>query len=291
MCVPNATYELLVSTTDVSGPIIGTSAVTPTPPSGCALTAGIVNKVSLQFANGFTKMPSAVTLEIYENTGDPSQPAASPQTIQLSVQRALGLIHEVLFPLVFGLLCAAAFLVGCSPKFRNNQLEAGSSWSFKDSWATNITFVGALFGAIISATGSIASAFPGVPLYRFAILNAAYASIVGVAPAIAAIRSGPPKMVGGQPLIALNPVSVYGAGALTFVSLGGVLVSLAELEWWSSAVLWARVVLIVLTLGVIVPILVYAVESTNELAVPKVFGSSEKLDAELSARSFKAAAV
>ncbi len=298
VCAPNVTYELLVSTTYVSGPIIGTPTVTPTPTSGCALTIGVVNKVTLQFENGFTEMPSAVTLEIFGNTGT-SPGAFSPSTIQLSVQRALGLIHEVLFPLLFGILCAGVFIVECTRRIGNNILEAGSSWSFKDSWATNITFVGALLGAIISASGSIASAFPGVPLYRFAMLNAAYASIVGVAPVIAAIGSGPPRINGGQPIITLKRLSVYAAGSLTFLALGGVLVSLGELEWWSSAVLWARVVLIVLTLGVVLPILIYATQSTRELATPRKAHADRTSDArtdtnvqsEPSPRSFKAAAI
>jgi len=305
-CASAVDYELLVSSRYADAPIVGAPTISPAPPPGCALTGGTVNKVTLQFADRFTKMPSAVTLAVFGDPGDTQQTFSSPATIQLSVQRALGLVHEVLFPLILGMLFAAIFLAGCMRRIKGQALEAGSNWSFKNSWATNITFVSALFGAIISASGSIASAFPGVPLYRFAMLNAAYAAIAGIAPLIAGFGATPPVMVGGQPISTLKKVSVYGAGALTLMALGGVMASLAELEWWSSAVPWARFVLIALTIGVIVPILFFAVQSTVSLIqvekpnaasggeAAKYLGveaQSTPVPGETNPRSFQAAAI
>ena len=59
---------------------------------------------------------------------------------------------------------------------------ASASWTFKDSWATNITAVGALVGTFLAASSSVASMFPGVPLYRFTIANAACGALVVVVP-------------------------------------------------------------------------------------------------------------
>lgn len=285
-CAIAVDYELLVSTHYASGPMVGVPTVSPTPPSGCALAGGTVNKVTLQFADGFTTIPSAVTLAVFGDPSDTQQTFSSPSTIQLSVQRALGLVHELVFPLILGIVFAAIFVQVCRRKIGDMDLEAGSNWSFKDSWATNITFVSALFGAIISSSSSIASAFPGVPLYRFAMLNAAYAAIAGIAPMISGFGAKPPVMVGGQPIRKLNKVSVYGAGALTLLALGGVVASLSELEWWSSAVPWARVALIAVTVGIIVPVLIFAIQSTVSLSAEPKAESVRDMGKVLGAEAF-----
>ena len=265
-CASAVDYELLVASSIALGPIVGVATVSPAPPSGCVLTGGTVNKVTLQFPDSFTTVPSAVTLAVFGDPGDTQRTFSGPSTIQLSVQRALGLVREIVFPLIFGAVFAAIFVMVCRKKVGRRDLEAGSNWSFKDSWATNITFVSALFGAIISSSSAIASAFPGVPLYRFAMLNAAYAAIAGIAPMISGFGSKPKGTSGGQPIKKLNKVSVYSAGGLTLLALGGVVASLTELEWWSSAVPWARVVLVAVTIGVIVPVMAFAIQSTVSLS-------------------------
>ncbi len=111
--------------------------------------------------------------------------------------------------------------------------------------------------------GAVTSAFPGVPLYRFAILNAVYAAIAAVAPIVAGLGSKPDSV--NPDKIKFGRRSLLGAGGLTLLALGGELTSLATLEWWSSAVPWARIVLMTATGLVGALVLIYAVMTTVAL--------------------------
>ncbi len=182
----------------VTSPTLPASTTWPTD-SQPALAPGTAAPVTLTFKPTFAVIPASAELVI-ETT--PPSPQASPVTITLLVQRQIGFWHEVGLPLVAGLVLVLLFL---SLTLRHTRKASGtphanSTWSFKDSWATNIIAAGAVLCAVITETGAVASAFPGVPLYRFSMLFAAFGGITAIAPLVvglASTRTGPAVAAGG----------------------------------------------------------------------------------------------
>jgi hypothetical protein len=69
-------------------------------------------------------------------------------------------------------------------RFWHQPLFASAAWTFKDSWATNVTVGVSATAAILAAFGTVSTLFPGVQLDRFAILMAGTGAIVAVAPLV-----------------------------------------------------------------------------------------------------------
>jgi hypothetical protein len=172
--------------------------------------------------------PALATLVVsqYGHT-DVADPAGGVATTQITLQKLLPSVDGLPFgwvvvaaggfALLF-LLLALALEAG-----RNDgrhvalsaPVYASASWTFKDSWATNITAVGALVGTFLAASSSVASMFPGVPLYRFSIANATCGAIVIVVPLIVAVCGA---------LTPTDPVLKPPTGNVVVSSLGAVLV-------------------------------------------------------------------
>jgi hypothetical protein len=67
-----------------------------------------------------------------------------------------------------------------------------STWSFKDSWATNITAFGAVLGVITGTTNPLQSLAPTVPSYPFVILGLLFGGTVALSPLVyAALAKSP----------------------------------------------------------------------------------------------------
>lgn len=277
LCATAVDFRLVLTTPADPPSVPGTAAVTPRPPAGCVLTAGAVSTVTVTFDKALPVVPSSAVLALQAAT--PTSVVAGPTTILLTVRRAIGLGRLVLLPLVVALGAAVLYLavIGALLRHLRGQgdpwrASATSTWSFKDSPVTNITAIGAVFGAVITATGAVVSAFPGVPLYRFSMLNAVYAGLAALGPVVAALGSrqarGAGQGDGTSSSVLLGTRSLLAAGALTLMGLAGELTSLATLEWWSSAVLWARVLLMVGTGLAGLLMLVYAVPAVVSLFSP-----------------------
>jgi hypothetical protein len=229
--------------------------------------------------------PAAATLVVsqHDRSTAPS-PAGGIATTQLTLQRLLPSVDGLPFGwvvvaaggfAVLFLMLALASEAGRNDGRRVNLLSpvyAAGSWSFKDSWATNITAVGALVGTFLSASSSVASMFPGVPLYRFSIANATCGAIVVVVPLIVAVAGAlTPTDPQARPPNGEAVVSSIGAvlvgGTLTMFAVGAELSLFGTLVDVSSATGgWTAVFLIMLALAALV-VLAYALLTTHRLNV------------------------
>jgi hypothetical protein len=72
-------------------------------------------------------------------------------------------------------------------------VKTGSAWNFKDSFATNVTAIGGLLAAALTAAGSSSSLLPGVETNRFSLLNAAWAGLAAIAPIVIGLGTRTPE--------------------------------------------------------------------------------------------------
>jgi hypothetical protein len=130
---------------------------------------------------------------------------AAPAVILLSLHRDTTAGEELWWPLVagfaFALLAVLVTVITIIVAARRSQapsaqspvelwtaprwrdaIKASSSWNYKDSIATNVTAVGAVLAAVLSAAGSSAQVFPDVTMSRFSLVNVLYGAITVVAP-------------------------------------------------------------------------------------------------------------
>jgi uncharacterized membrane protein len=249
--------------------------------------------------------PAAATLVVsqYSQTTSPT-PSGGVATTQLSLQRLLPTVWGVPFGWVIlaAVVNACVFLLVIPLRRRQQRKQpsragqnaaegrtdrasttepvpevellsspiyAAASWTFKDSWATNITAAGAIVGTFLSASGSVTSLFPGVPLYRFTLANAACGALVVIVPLLVAVASfkvqnekTPPT---GQAIVASFGAVVLG-GAFTMFAVGAEFALFGVLIDVSGATGgWTIVFLVILSLGALI-ILVYALTTTSRLA-------------------------
>jgi len=267
-CVPSITFGLVSTTAGFQHYAKGRVEVRPRPPAGCALSADKVSKVTIRFVRHMSVVPIAAQLVV----AVPAETATftGSNTLALVIQRPIGIFWELWFPLCMGLVLAFAFaiafwVIACWKKAGGGveTAKASSTWSFKDSWATNLTVLGAGFAAVITATGAVTSVFPGVPLYRFAILNAAYAATGAIAPLVATL--GRVNRDDAGTAVQFSKRSLLCAGGLTLLALGAELATLATLAFLSSAVTWAGGVLMAVLSLVGVLAVCYAVPATTSL--------------------------
>jgi hypothetical protein len=66
----------------------------------------------------------------------------------------------------------------------SDPVATGPSWSFSDSWLTNISAVGAILTAVLAATGFLSTVLPGTPTGRFVGLSLLFGGFIVVAPVI-----------------------------------------------------------------------------------------------------------
>jgi len=155
--------------------------------------------------------------------------------------------------------------------FLRRPIYASASWSFKDSWATNITALGGAAGAIAVAAGASSTVFPGVALDRFAILLALFAAVVVVGPLVLGLslpRSDDPDRVKA------TGFSLLLAAFVTLVGVGGEIGTIACLIWLSSPAHDTRLAMLLLPATAFVIVTWYACRTTLELAAHNHPGAS-----------------
>lgn len=147
--------------------------------------------------------------------------------------------------------------------FLRRPIYASASWSFKDSWATNITALGGAVGAIAAAAGATSTVFPGVALDRFAILLALFAAVVVMGPLVLGLclpRSDEVDRVKATGL------SLLVAAFVTLIGVGGEIGTVGSLIWLSSPARDTRVALLLLPAAAFAVVSWYACRTTVELA-------------------------
>jgi hypothetical protein len=164
--------------------------------------------------------------------------------------------------------------------FLRRPIYASASWSFKDSWATNITALGGGVGAIAAAAGATSTVFPGVALDRFAILLALFAAVVVAGPLVLGLclpRSDDPDRVKA------TGFSLLVAAFVTLVGVGGEIGTIGSLIWLSSPARDTRLALLLLPAAAFVVVTWYACRTTVELAAHSQPGGAGHHSSALSA--------
>jgi hypothetical protein len=197
LCPAPVSFDLLTTTpysqtADSSPRYVGGNG---SPQCG-AQAAHPVTEVMLTFTPSplLSSVPQSATLAL-----TPAQAALAqgviPLDITLTVQRQVSDWQYVWIPVFCGLGLAAA-LIGLTwgfgvpwpgarmepRRFWRIPLYASSAWTFRDSWATNITAAGAVAGTALTATGTITEVLPGLELGRFSLAIAVAGGVTVVAP-------------------------------------------------------------------------------------------------------------
>jgi hypothetical protein len=165
-------------------------------------------------------------------------------------------------------------------KFLRRPIYASASWSFKDSWATNITALGGGVGAIAAAAGATSTVFPGVALDRFAILLAFFAAVVVMGPLVLGLclpRSDDPE------LVQATGFSLLVAAFVTLVGVGGEIGTIGSLIWLSSPTRDVRMAVLLLPAAAFVVVAWYACRTTVELAAHSRPGGARHHSSAISA--------
>ena len=183
--------------TTVPGSVTGAAA--PSYPDGLACGAAAahpVTAVTLSFTPGLSAVPQSAMLMV---TPPQALLAAGdvPAQVPLTVRRIVSPWQYVGIPALCGgglalLLVALLLVIGVpagkpgrvhwGADFLRAPLFAGTAWSFGDSWATSVTPLTALAGAVLTASGAVAGLVPGVDLSKFALLMALVGGLTTLAP-------------------------------------------------------------------------------------------------------------
>ncbi len=110
----------------------------------------------------------------------------------------------------------------------SREVNTTSSWSFRDSWVSALTTLGAVAGTVLSATGFLADVFPGVDVQRFFTLLILFTAAVLAAPLVYAAASKTDKD-SGQNLGTVG--GLWLATALTLFGVAGEFATIGSLVW------------------------------------------------------------
>ena len=197
LCQGTVSFDLLTTT-----PLSDTADASPHYVGGLACGAQAahpVTEVMLTFtpSPALPAVPESAMLAVTPPPGVLAQDVP-PLDIPLTVRRQVPITEYVWIPVGSGLVLAA-LLVGLTmaigvprpggqtahmhrDRFWRMPLYASSAWTFRDSWATNVTALSALVGTVLTASGTVAELLPGLELGRFSLLIAIAGGITIIAP-------------------------------------------------------------------------------------------------------------
>jgi hypothetical protein len=197
LCLAPVSFNLLTTTPysdtiDPSPQYVGGNGS----PQCHAQAAHPITEVKLTFtpSPALSSVPQSATLAL-----TPAQAALAqgviPLDITLTLQRQVSAWQYVWIPVFCGVGLAVLLIgltwgfgvpwpgAGTEPRrFWGIPLYASSAWTFRDSWATNITAAGALAGTALTSTGSITEVLPGLELGRFSLAIAIAGGVTVIAP-------------------------------------------------------------------------------------------------------------
>jgi hypothetical protein len=241
VCVSKLTYELVTTQPVMQAHGEVTSHV-PIPPSSAipvpcpSSTTTEAEEVTLAFT--LPSVPLAATLIVVDDhDAHPAPPAA---IAMMAIHRYVSSWDYLWWPIISGALLALIFAnvfaiatdEGGAPhpdqeKKPRKPIYASATWTFKDSWATNIGVGATAIAAILTGAGAVSTQFPGVQLDRYAVLMAACGLLIVSAPLVFGILyAWPSRSPGNVPdnaeLLHYGPslaIEVPGGASLTFPSL------------------------------------------------------------------------
>jgi hypothetical protein len=155
-------------------------------------------------------------------------------------------------------------------KWITQPIAAGPSWSFKDSWLTNVAGVGAILGTVLGAADLLDDLFPGTSTAPAVGLSVLAGALVAVAPVAyyALTRWAPGEDDQHNPIV----VAEGTGGALTFataVTLSGTYCGLATIGMlaWEADIAWRTTIALLVLVGIGAAVVaIYAVRWTAGVA-------------------------
>ncbi len=231
------------------------------------LGAATTTALELDFSLPEGSIPRAAVLEVSADQPDLTTPVAVALTLQRVIER-----EWFWFPIGFGFLASLVVMAIAARKIPNPEGETNrpaswwkmpvyteSAYSTKDSWATNITAVGALLGTILGATGFVAEAVPWVSTGRFTGLSLLFGGAVLLAPLLY-VAFGTRMDIGGWKTFGTR-LGLLVAGLVTLTAVIGGLASLALLVVFSDAPPVEVILYFSLLLGAAVGVSIYSVRN------------------------------
>lgn len=244
-------------------------------------SAAGLNTVSLEFKQSFRSSMTGATVVAAPASGSQvggsaslgpaagaqaAAPATQSQAIVVSLRRLTGILADIVIPAAGGLLLALIFYIGflgaVGPTDPDEHVHAGASWNFKDSWATNVSVVGAAAATLITAIGPGSLLLVGIQLSDFALLTALWGVAVTFAPLIlvfAARRSA--RATGAA--VTVNMFLL--AAAVTLFGVGAELATVVVLVHFAALPLLARWIIGGAITALALPVLAYAVATAAAL--------------------------
>lgn len=113
-------------------------------------------------------------------------------------------------------------------KTLSEQVNTTSSWSFKDSWVSTLTTLGAVAGTVLGATGFLTDVFPGVDVQRFFTLLILFTGAVLAAPLLYTAAS---RTDSGSGQTQGTVGGLWLASALTLFGVAGQFATIGSLVW------------------------------------------------------------
>jgi hypothetical protein len=223
-CLRGLRYELVTTWPDdlVPGRVVKVVNLGPEVPGGTSGQPGCTaatasasawaSEVDLHFS--MTAVPHGAAIMLEAPDGIMTLPAIT-LTVHRYVSRADYLLIPALCGVALVLLFLAAVMIAVAwddarnqpargrqlyrdlcrndrsfhQRFWHQPLFASAAWTFKDSWATNVTVGVSATTAVLAAFGTVSTVFPGVQLDRFAILMGGTGAIIAVAPLVFGIAT------------------------------------------------------------------------------------------------------
>jgi hypothetical protein len=168
-------------------------------------------------------------------------PGVAPVTLRFTLARNIDEVNYWL-PIVISGVLALIFVLAVGwirREVLGKTVLTGPSWSFTDSWLTNISTVGAILGTVLAATGFLSEVLPGISTGGFAGLSVLFGGFVIVAPVIYSAASkwqlSEPSDGGSSPPTLVSPGRVWGVVLAAGATLWGVFGELAVLVALTTA--------------------------------------------------------
>jgi hypothetical protein len=212
---------------------------------------------------------------VLRTRGDASAPVIVPVLFVRTLDDAAYLVA-----LISSLVVASALVLGVAfeakrPRHSTSKLwdwlksptSAGAAWSFQGSWVTNLSVIGGVLTSVAAASGLLNDVLPGIDLAHVIGLNIAFGGMLVASPAIW-IALSQWTLDANQALASLGTrLGLFVASLVTLWGVIGGVITMAVLTLYSVATVPDKVGVLVLLLGLLVIVGVYATRFTYRAAV------------------------
>lgn len=174
--------------------VLDDGSVKPVSPQSQSVGQGEVVSVTLSIP--ISRHDERTGRLIADAIAGPAEPPVldDPAVVGVVIERSANNILVAL-PVIAGLIASLLLILGCRLVIRQAGGKekypwkhylptANGKWSFSESWASNITALGAVLGTVLGATGYITEAFANYSVGQFVGLNLLFGALVLLAPVV-----------------------------------------------------------------------------------------------------------